>query len=206
MNEEFQRLGAVRGALVVVVAAIAAVAGLWSSGLSVATARREVATVRPEVPTPIATMASAPNPRRAGAKRRHRAPATAPRRKHCRPVAGVDFMVRVGQRCPKPLKHAGSAPHVSAKLRRTASRPRQIVVTPGKSQTPVTATTKQPVVANKPKAAATTQTPTGKPAQTGQPTPTGKPTPTPNGRPTPTGKLTPAPTGRPTPTGKPTSS
>lgn len=181
MNDEFQRLGAVRSALVVVVAAIAAAAGLSSSGLSLATPGHAVATVRPEVPAPVATVASPTTARRVGAKRHHRAAATGPRRKHCRAVAGVDFTVSVGQRCPKPLKNAGSAPHLSAKLRRAASRPRQVVVSPGNQQTPVTTTTEQPAAATTLKGTTTTETQAGTPSMTGKPgssrsaTPTVKP-------------------------------
>jgi len=155
MNEEFRRLGAFRGVLVVVVSAIAAVAGLASSGLSVAADDHAVATIRPEVPSPVATVPAAPAARRAAGRHRHRTAGGRPRLKHCRPVAGVEFTVSLGQRCPKPLKHGGSGPHLSAKLRRAASRPRpapQAVTTttakqptpspssPGKSGSTVTST------------------------------------------------------------------
>jgi hypothetical protein len=169
MSEEFQRLGAARGVLVVVVAAIVAVAGLSSSGLSVAAPEHAVATVRPEVPPPVATTPGATTARSAAAGHRRRK-RTAQRRKHCRPVDGVTFTVSVGQRCPKPLKHAGSGPHLSAKLRRAASRPRPVLVAPGKpaaatpAKPPVATTTaKQPAAATTPKA----RTPPAKKPSTG---------------------------------------
>jgi hypothetical protein len=155
MNEEFHRLGAFRGVLVVVVAALAAVAGLASSGLSVAADDHAVATVRPEVPAPIATVAAAPTPRRTVA-RRHRQTAARPRLKHCRAVAGVEFRVSVGTRCPTPLKHAGAAPHLSAKLRRAASRPRPVVGPPAKQPASTTTANQTPTTTAKQPAATTT--------------------------------------------------
>jgi hypothetical protein len=164
MSEEFQRLGAVRGVLVVVVAAIVAVLALSFSGMSVAAPDHAVATVRPEVPA--AALAAGPAPRRAAAGHRRRRRA-APRRKRCRPVAGVSFTVTMAQRCPKPLKHAGSGPHLPAKLRRAASRPRPVLVAPGRQRAGATTTTpKQPATTTKQPATTITAKPAA-PAQAG---------------------------------------
>jgi hypothetical protein len=157
MNEEFRRLGAFRGVLVIVVSAIAAVAGLASSGLSVAADDHAVATIRPEVPSPVATVPAAP---RAAGRHRHRTAGGRPRLKHCRPVAGVEFTVSVGQRCPKALKHGGSGPHLSAKLRRAASRPRPALPA-------VTTTTAKPPATKTPHPAKATTPSPGKTDHTG---------------------------------------
>jgi len=133
MSNELRRLGAIRATIVVVIAAAVGALGLSFSGLSVAGGRHAVATVAPEVARPAPALASAPG---RTAPRRHRAHAASPRRKHCPPVNGVEFTVSVDLPCPKPLK-GGDAPHLSARLRRAASRPRPVAT--GKAHTPAPA-------------------------------------------------------------------
>jgi hypothetical protein len=124
MNDQLRRLGALRAITTVIVAAAAAALGLSLSGLSVGGGQEPaVATVRPQLRAP-ATSALATGAHNARSQRRSRAAAPSrPQRKRCRPVDGVTFTVSVGTRCPKPLK-GRPQPHISARLRKAASRPR----------------------------------------------------------------------------------
>jgi hypothetical protein len=143
MNAELHRLGPVRAAAIVVLGAVAAIAGFALSGLSVTARSHAVATVRPDVPA--ARIAAAPALGRRAASRPRRG-AVAPRRRRCRPVDGITFTVTVGERCPRRLKRR-SHPHISAQLRRAASRPRpqRPAAAPGKSPAPGPANTTQPI-------------------------------------------------------------
>jgi hypothetical protein len=155
MSSQFHRVGTLRAALIVLGGAIVAVLALSLSGLSVAATEGAVATVSPHVDAP-AAVPLAPAPRRA---LRHSRVTAQPKRKRCRPVDGMTFTVSASARCPRPLKTA-HLPHLSARLRKAASRRRP---TANAEPAPTaTATTKTA----KPGPTTTTTTKTAKPAPT----------------------------------------
>jgi hypothetical protein len=185
MSSQFHRVGTLRAALIVLGGAIVAVLALSLSGLSVAATEGPVATVSPHVDAP-AAVPPAPAPRRA---LRHSRVTAQPKRKHCRPVDGLTFTVSASARCPRPLKTA-HLPHLSARLRKAASRRRPTATA---EPTPTTTTTTKTA---EPAPTTTTRTKTAKPAPTTIQAPVKSPTATqPSTTPAAHSKVTPALTG-----------
>jgi hypothetical protein len=122
MNSEFERLGAVRGAVVVIVAAMAAVAGLSVSGVTITARDYAAATITPQSPAPTARVA--PGRPRGNSAHRDRTAAAIRRRKHCHPVDGIEFSVSAGRHCPRALKRTGRRAQLPAHLRKAVSRQR----------------------------------------------------------------------------------
>jgi hypothetical protein len=168
MSSQFHRVGTLRAALIVLGGAIVAVLALSLSGLSVAATEGPVATVSPHVDAP-AAVPPGPAPRR---PLRHSRVTAQPKRKRCRPVDGLTFTVSASARCPRPLKTA-HLPHLSARLRKVASRRRPTATAEPAPTTRATTKTAKPAPTTtaitktaKPAPTTTTTTKTAKPAPT----------------------------------------
>jgi hypothetical protein len=168
MSTQFQRVGAVRAALIVLGGAIVAILGLSSSGLSVGGPERPLASVSPQVNASTAVAIAVRVPSAAPRRAVRRSGITAqPKRKRCRPVDGVMFTVSARARCPRPLKTA-RRPHGSALLRKAASRsqptvaaePVQTTTRPGKTAPTTVQAPAEPTTAAQPAKTTPNATPT----------------------------------------------